>query len=83
MNENIDLTKILKDCPRGWEFYSSIYGNVTFLRIENDTRYRIAFSFIYEDKSEGYGNVTEQGLYDVRFDILPPLKRVGFLDASV
>ena len=26
MNENIDLTKILKNCPKGWEFYSSNYG---------------------------------------------------------
>ena len=24
MNENIDLTKIFKDCPIGWEFYSSL-----------------------------------------------------------
>ena len=30
MNENIDLTKILKDCPTGWKFYSSVYGDVPF-----------------------------------------------------
>lgn len=30
MNENIDLTKILKDCPKGWKFYSDIYDEVTF-----------------------------------------------------
>ena len=30
MNENIDLTQILKDCPQGWKFYSSIYGDVEF-----------------------------------------------------
>ena len=30
MNENIDLTKILKDCPKGWKFYSSVYGDVSF-----------------------------------------------------
>ena len=30
MNENIDLTKILKDCPTGWKFYSSVYGDVSF-----------------------------------------------------
>ena len=30
MNKNIDLTKILKDCPKGWEFYSSIYGKLRF-----------------------------------------------------
>lgn len=33
MNENVDLTKILKDCPKGWEFYSSVYGKVQFLEI--------------------------------------------------
>ena len=30
MNENIDLTKILKGCPKGWEFYSSVCGVVQF-----------------------------------------------------
>ena len=30
MNENIDLTKILKDCPEGTEFYSSIYGELIY-----------------------------------------------------
>lgn len=34
MNENIDLIKILKDCPKGWKFYSSIYGEVKFETIE-------------------------------------------------
>lgn len=35
MNENIDLTKILKDCPKGWEFYSSVFGDVKFERIDD------------------------------------------------
>lgn len=35
MNENIDLTKILKDCPIGWKFYSSVYGDVEFLGISH------------------------------------------------
>ena len=35
MNENIDLTKILKDCPIGWKFYSSIYGDVEFLGVSH------------------------------------------------
>ena len=34
MNENIDLTKILKNCPRGWNFYSSVYGDVKFETIK-------------------------------------------------
>lgn len=36
MNENIDLTKILKDCPEGTEFWSDNYGEVKFLCIEKD-----------------------------------------------
>lgn len=34
MNENIDLTKILKNCPKGWKFYSSVYGEVEFVEIK-------------------------------------------------
>lgn len=34
MNENIDLTKILRDCPEGWEFYSSNVGNVRFVGLK-------------------------------------------------
>ena len=35
MNENIDLTKILKNCPKGWKFYSSVYGDVEFLAVQS------------------------------------------------
>ena len=31
MNENIDLTKILKNCPKGTKLYSTIHGEVTFI----------------------------------------------------
>lgn len=34
MNENIDLTKILKDCPKGTKFYSTIEGGVEFVEID-------------------------------------------------
>lgn len=43
MNENVDLTKILKNCPRGWKFYSLIYGEVEFDTIINDDTYPIIF----------------------------------------
>ena len=36
MNENIDLTEILKDCPIGWKLYSSVYGEVEFLGVLRD-----------------------------------------------
>ena len=35
MDENIDLTKILKDCPKGFKLYSAVHGEVTFLSIED------------------------------------------------
>ena len=34
MNENIDQTKILKDCPGGTKLYSTIYGEVKFISVE-------------------------------------------------
>ena len=33
MNENIDLTKILKDCPKGTKLYTSNFGEVEFQQI--------------------------------------------------
>ena len=30
MNENLDLTKILEGCPKGTEFYSSVYGKLKY-----------------------------------------------------
>ena len=36
MNENIDLTKILKDCPKGTKLYSTIHGEVV-LNLVDDT----------------------------------------------
>ena len=34
MNENIDLTKILRNCPKGWEFYSPFMGDVKFYEVD-------------------------------------------------
>ena len=44
MNEHINLTKILKDCPKGTIFYSSIYENVCFEGINDDSVYPIQIS---------------------------------------
>ena len=32
MNENIDLIKILKNCPVGWKFYSYVFGEETYFK---------------------------------------------------
>lgn len=36
MNENLDLTKILKDAPEGTKLWTPIYGECTFLGIDED-----------------------------------------------
>lgn len=41
MNKNIDLTKILKDCPKGTKLYCSIYGEVEFICIDEYDEYPI------------------------------------------
>lgn len=56
MNENIDLTKILKNCPKGWKFWSPIFGEVEFERnYENKGFFNVSlvedgteWSFVYD-----------------------------------
>lgn len=36
MNENIDLTELLKGCPKGTKLYSKAFGTVTFDCIKSD-----------------------------------------------
>ena len=48
MNENINLTKILKDCPKGTEFYHAAYGRVWFYRIDLDFSFPIRLSLSKE-----------------------------------
>ena len=43
MNENLDLTKILDGCPTGTKFYSTMYGEISFKRIELSKDYPIIF----------------------------------------
>ena len=49
MNENIDLTEILKDCPKGWELYSPIFGKVRFFQIDDNCEYKVSVSVINND----------------------------------
>ena len=34
MNENLDLTKILKDAPKGMKLWSPVYGECTFINVD-------------------------------------------------
>ena len=64
MNENIDLTKILKDCHKGTKLYSTIFGDVTFCYIDKNAEYPIILT------AEGgcYGSVSADGRNYVEFD---------------
>ena len=41
MNENLNLSKILRDCPKGTKLYSTIYGDVEFVKVSNHLEYPI------------------------------------------
>lgn len=41
MDKPLDLTKILDGCPQGTKFYSSIFGKVSFVEINNYGKYPI------------------------------------------
>ena len=56
MNNNVDLTKILKYCPKGTKLYSTIFGEVEF--IECDDLYQIIVA-----KENKYYYFTSQGAF--------------------
>lgn len=63
MNENIDLTKILKDCPEGTEFWSDNYGKVKFLCIDTNLRHPIRTRRTDGDSS----SYTKEGWFRIDF----------------
>ena len=56
MNENIDLTNILKDCPKGWKFYSTLYGEVKFVKC-------VGLHLILVRKKGNYYYFTQNGMF--------------------
>ena len=64
MNEKIDLTKILKDCPAGTKLYSTIFGDVKFSHIFNDSDYPIVLH-IYNG---GVTFATKHGKHNIDYE---------------
>lgn len=60
MNENLNLAEILKDCPKGMELYSPIFGEVYLDKI----RPHLAI-VVTTDKEQG--DIKEEFLYDGRY----------------
>ena len=65
MNKNIDLTKILKNCPAGTKLYSPIYGEIYFEEIRSNDRYPISTitksNYTATFTKEGFHYVDEEG----------------------
>ena len=58
INENLDLTKILKNCPKGTKFYSPVWGEVSFDEIYKREVYSVGI-----DTVNGYKYLTKEGYY--------------------
>lgn len=64
MNENIDLIKILKDCPKGTKFYSTLYGEVEFEKIKKESEYPIVIITKHGNNSDIKSDGRYYGEYD-------------------
>ena len=65
MNENIDLTKILKDCPKGTKLYSPIFGDIIFEGIDDKDEFPIKVKYKSEKVDDwwDYIRFTKEGLF--------------------
>ena len=65
MNENIDLTKILKNCPTGFELYSLVYGEVKFVGIDENHKH---LWIDIKVKNNIYVSLTIEGKFSYNYD---------------
>ena len=63
MNENIDLIKILKNCPKGFKLYSLLHGEVSFRGIDETTD---DYSISYDYPITGYTGMCTSEFYLTR-----------------
>lgn len=64
MNEDLDLVKILKDCPKGTKLYSPLFGEVTLRKISLECGYPISVRTQTEDTAM----FNECGIYYTAYD---------------
>ena len=73
MNDNIDLTKILKGCPKGTEFYHIGFGKVWFVGIDLDldneysSERPILFS-LHNDTYYADTSLTKKGTFSMLYE---------------
>lgn len=64
MNESINLIRILKNCPTGTKFYSTIYGEVIFYAINEEEEYPI----ILHTTNNFWIDVTASGRHVIEYE---------------
>ena len=65
MNENLNLVEILKDCPKGTKLYSTIYGDVEFVKVRQS--YYVDFPIEIKLSDNSINNVTRDGKLFVNY----------------
>ena len=65
MNENLNLVEILKDCPKGTKLYYTVYGEVEFEHVANNSKYPIVLRL---KGGEGYEALTSEGKMFADYD---------------
>ena len=68
MNERIDLTKILRDCPKGTKLYSLLHGEVLFRGIEENSDYPIVYDIIFSTDIINMYSITRNGTYSNKYN---------------
>lgn len=78
MNENIDLKRILKDCPKGFKLYSKVHGEVEFSYVSNEAGKPIVVIARQKNNEAYYKTFTNKGCvysaYEVDECLLVPSK---------
>ena len=64
MNEDLNLEKILKDCPKGTRLYSTVFGEVKLEEVKENSKYPI----IVKPKIGGFESFTSSGRWMENYD---------------
>ena len=64
MDKKLNLVEILKDCPKGWKFYSTLYGEVEFDKIKKESEYPIVIITKHGNNSDIKSDGRYYGEYD-------------------
>ena len=67
MSENLNLVEILKDCPEGTKLYSTIYGDVEFVKVRRSYYIDVDFPIEIKLSDNSINNVTRDGKLFVNY----------------